>query len=184
METVTKVGHMKNIILIFLLTFFGQTFASEKKYTQDEFDKKLKEELEIVVEKLKKKSLTQLANDLLNKELKLKRMEAELAHQKEQLEMSEKTFATKILAFEKEKKDFIGCIDKHNENEQMRVTQLVSVISNMKPQKAADLLSVQEADISVKLLEKIAPEKASKIFNLMDKEVSARLQKQYLNMRQ
>jgi flagellar motility protein MotE (MotC chaperone) len=52
----------------------------------------------------------------------------------------------------------------------------------MKPQKAAELLSVQDSDISVKILELIKPERASKIFNLMDKEVSARLQKQYLNM--
>ena len=64
----------------------------------------------------------------------------------------------------------------------MRVQQLVEVISNMKPQRAADLLSVQDPDISVRIFEKTNPTKASKIFNLMDKEVSARLQKQYLNM--
>ena len=52
------------------------------------------------------------------------------------------------------------------------------------PKQAPSLqvLSTQDADISVKILEKIDPTKASKIFNLMDKEVSARLQKQYLNM--
>ena len=66
----------------------------------------------------------------------------------------------------------------------MRVKQLVNVISNMKPKKAADLLAVQDSGISVKIIERIDPQKASKIFNLMDKEVSARLQKQYLNMQQ
>ena len=75
-------------------------------------------------------------------------------------------------------------MEDHEKTQLLRVKQLVSVISNMRPQKAAELLSVQESQISVKLLQKIDPEKASKIFNLMDKEVSARLQKQYLNMQQ
>ena len=66
----------------------------------------------------------------------------------------------------------------------MRINQLVEVISNMKPAKAAEILSVQEAQISVKIIERIDPSRASKIFNLMEKEVSARLQKQYLNMQQ
>ena len=56
------------------------------------------------------------------------------------------------------------------------------MIANMKPVKAADVLSVQDSLISVKILEQIDPKRASRIFNLMDKEVSARLQKQYLNM--
>lgn len=60
---------------------------------------------------------------------------------------------------------------------------MVEVVSNMKPQKASDLLSSQESEISVRILSELDPLKASKIFNLMEKEISARLQKQYLHMR-
>ena len=60
---------------------------------------------------------------------------------------------------------------------------MVDVISAMRPQNAADVLSVQDADISVQILEKLDPTKISKIFNSMDKEISARLQKQFMNMK-
>ena len=52
----------------------------------------------------------------------------------------------------------------------------------MKPQVAAEMLSVQESKLSVEIISKLDPVKVSKIFNLMDKEISARLQKEYLNM--
>jgi len=57
------------------------------------------------------------------------------------------------------------------------------MISNMKPDKAASVLSVQDSEIAVQILQMIDPKKASKIFNFMDKEVSAKLQKQYLQMK-
>lgn len=78
---------------------------------------------------------------------------------------------------------FIGCVQQNEDEGKGRVAQLVEMVSNMKPQKAAEVLSVQEADIAVKILQMIDAKKASKIFNFMDKEVSARLQKQYLNMK-
>ena len=53
----------------------------------------------------------------------------------------------------------------------------------MKPDKAASVLSVQDSEIAVQILQMIDPKKASKIFNFMDKEVSAKLQKQYLQMK-
>ena len=108
----------------------------------------------------------------------------EIEQRAEQLKISEETLTKNILEFENDKKKILGCIDENQKNEMRRVTQLVEMISNMKPAKAAELLSVQESQISVKIIEKIDPSKASKIFNMMDKEVSARLQKQYLNMKQ
>ena len=53
----------------------------------------------------------------------------------------------------------------------------------MRAAKAAEILSVQESDLTVQILGKLPPEKVSKIFNLMEKEVSARLQKQFMSMK-
>ena len=173
---------MKLISLIITLFSLSTVFSADKKYTQEEFDKKLKEELEKKVDLLKKKSLSQLTKELLEKDRELTKREEALKAREELIKKGEVSLAKNIENLELEKKRLIGCLDDNKKGEVMRVGQLVKVISNMKPQKAADLLSVQESTISIKILEKIDPTKASKIFNLMDKEVSARLQKQYLNM--
>ena len=176
---------MKYIILLVLCIFSLLAFAEDKKiYTQKEFDEKLKNEIDQTVDKIKKKSISQLTKDILEKERKLNQKEMEIEQRAEQLKISEETLTKNILEFENDKKKILGCIDENQKNEMRRVTQLVEMISNMKPAKAAELLSVQESQISVKIIEKIDPSKASKIFNMMDKEVSARLQKQYLNMKQ
>ena len=60
---------------------------------------------------------------------------------------------------------------------------MVEVISGMKPQNAADVLAIQDPELSVRILSLLESQKTSKIFNLMDKEVSARLQKQFLQMK-
>ena len=87
------------------------------------------------------------------------------------------------MSFEGDQRKVLGCIEKNEQDSKKRISQLVEVISNMKPDKASQILSVQDAEISVQILTLIDPIKASKIFNLMDKEVSARLQKQYLHMK-
>jgi flagellar motility protein MotE (MotC chaperone) len=46
---------------------------------------------------------------------------------------------------------------KIKEDRLRRVKQMVSVISNMKPAKAAEILSVQDAQVSLKILEQIDP---------------------------
>ena len=56
------------------------------------------------------------------------------------------------------------------------------MLSGMKPDAAAQVLSVQDPLIAVKMISKLDSAKVSKIFNKMDKEVSARLQKQFLTM--
>lgn len=175
------------IFLLILGTFFIlniYAIGEEKTYTKEEFDKKVQEKVNEVVEKLKKKSITQLTKEILEKEQKLQSLEKEIESKEEQLKVGEETLSKRIIEFENDKKKFLGCIENNEKNESMRITQLVEMISGMKPVKAAEVLSVQESEISVKIIEKIDPVKASKIFNVMDKEVSARLQKQYLNMKQ
>ena len=174
---------MKKIVFLMGLLIFVLGAKEEKKiYTQEEFDKKVEAEVNRQVDLVKKKSISTLSKELLAKERELKEKEERLKNRQEQVILAEQALLKKISEFDETKKKIIGCVEDQKGNEQMRIKQLVDVISNMKPQKAADLLSVQESGISVKLIERIEPEKASKIFNLMDKEVSARLQKQYLNM--
>lgn len=178
---------MKSLIVILILIIsiiFPVIAEDEKKFTQKEVDEKVRKEVERQINLIKKKSITQLTKELLEKESHLNDRAAALDKREEQIKMSEKSLLTRIDDFEKQKAKIIGCVDDHKNKEMLRIKQLVEVVSGMKPNKAAELLSVQDATISVKLLEKIDPVKASKIFNLMDKEVSARLQKQYLNMQQ
>lgn len=172
-------------ILSLVLTFICMSsYAETKKYSQEEFDKKVQAEVDRQINLIKKKSLAQLTKELLEKDKTLQKRDDSLNKREEQVKISENSLLKKIEELESTKSKIIGCLDDNKKGELLRVKQLVEVISNMKPQKAADLLSVQESTISIKILEKINPQKASKIFNLMDKEVSARLQKQYLNMQQ
>lgn len=182
---------MKNILA--LAVFMGLasvSFAKEGKkvYSEKEFQSKLREELDKAidrqVDRIKKSSVAALTKEILEKERELERREEGLRRRQEQLKLAEESLAERVLELETRQKKVLGCIDENQRKEAMRIKQLVSVISNMKPLKAAELLSVQDSSISVKIIEMIEPERASKIFNLMDKEVSARLQKQYLNMRQ
>ena len=175
------------IILTFLLNpAYSQDKKEEKKaekiYTQKDFDAKVKEEVLKKITQIKKKSITQLTKELIEKETVLEDKSKVLEAREEQLKINEASLTKKIAEFEKQKQKVIGCIDDNKKGELIRIKNLVTMIGGMKPAKAAEILSVQESNISVKILEKIDPTKASKIFNLMDKEVSARLQKQYLNM--
>ena len=171
---------MKNIIVLFTIIFAGLSYG--KTENKEGFDKRVKAEVERQINLIKKKSLNQLTAELLEKERELQKTSKNLDMRDEQLKLNEGSLTKKIAEFENQKTKIFGCLDDHEKSSMMRIKQLVDVVSNMKPQKAADLLSVQESSISIKIIEKIDPQKASKIFNLMDKEVSARLQKQYLNM--
>jgi flagellar motility protein MotE (MotC chaperone) len=175
---------MKNLILLIAMILFFKVHAAEdtKKYTEAEFKDKVQEEVKNKIDKIKKKSIAQLTKELLDKEAALDKRERTLDSREEQIKISEGTLAKKIMQVEADQQKIIGCVDENKRGQLRRIKQMVSVISNMKPVKAAEVLSVQDSQISVKILELIQPERASKIFNLMDKEVSARLQKQYLNM--
>ncbi|MBL7665758.1 MAG: hypothetical protein JNM93_11545 [Bacteriovoracaceae bacterium] len=159
------------------------TPAQTLKYTEADFVEKVKEEVTKKIDDIKKKSVTDLTKELVAKEAELKIRENELKVREEQMGLTSKDLDQKIKDFDKKQMNFIGCIDQNEKKKAERIRQLVSVVSGMKPAKAAELLSVQDSEISVKILAELDSEKASKIFNLMDKEISARLQKQYLDMK-
>lgn len=174
---------MKMIYIFLVIPVIGLAQAPKKIYTQEEFDKKLHEEVVKKVETIKNKSVSDLTRELLDKEEQLRLREMDLVKQHDSLKVSENDIAKRYSDLSIKQKDFIGCVDKHNEESKSRISQLVEMISNMKPEKAASVLSVQDPDIAVQILQMIDPKKASKIFNFMDKDISAKLQKQYLQMK-
>ncbi|MBT3586860.1 MAG: hypothetical protein HN509_18255 [Halobacteriovoraceae bacterium] len=119
----------------------------------------------------------------MKKEEELKISQLALKKKEEQLVINEKDFTRKVSGFNGDQQKVLGCIDASDKKQSKRVEHMVEVISGMKPVSAAQVLSVQDADISVKILGLLEPKKVSKIFNLMDKEISARLQKQYMTMK-
>ena len=153
--------------------------GEEKIYTQKEFDEAINQRLK----KISNKGLVELSNELIKKEEEIKLAEMELKKREDALKLTEEDLSKKFKEFEKSRTEFIGCLTKNEQEEKKRITHMVSTVSGMKPKNAAEVLSVQDADIAVKILGRLKSEKVAKIFNLMDKEVSARLQKQYLNMK-
>ena len=175
-------------LTIVLILFALTSVANEKKYTEEEFKTALEKAVqEKVVERLEKvqvSNLSKYSQDLLNKELELMKKEKKVDELEKQLSRSQKEFSKRVGEFEKQQQKFIGCIDENQKKKNERITKVVQMISGMKPLKAAEVLSVQDTNLSVEIIGSLKPEKASKILNLMDKEISARLQKQYLNMQQ
>jgi flagellar motility protein MotE (MotC chaperone) len=173
---------MKAFLFLVILSF-SAVAADPKIYTEKDFIKKVNEEVKKKVDTIKNKSVSDLTKELLDKEEKLRLREIELQKQQDSLKVSENELGKKYSDFEGRQRAFLGCVKQNEEESKGRVGQLVETISNMKPQKAAELLSVQDSEIAVRILQMINPKTASKIFNFMDKEVSAKLQKQYLEMK-
>lgn len=171
-------------LLIFLLfTFSAYAEAPKKTYSEEEFRKKVFEEVKSKVDTIKNKSVSDLTKELLDKEEKLRLKEIDLIKQQDSIRVTESEIAKKYAELSEKQRNFIGCVEKNNEESKSRIGQLVEMVSNMKPEKAASVLTVQDTDIAVQILQMIEPKKASKIFNFMDKEISAKLQKQYLLMK-
>lgn len=157
--------------------------APKRTYTEEEFKKAVSEEAGKIMKKAGSGHLVDFSKELLEKEEAIKVKELNIQKESEQLKLNMSDFQKKIVEFQESQKKFLGCVDSQNEKVEKRVTQMVEVIAGMKPQNAADVLSVQDPDLSVRILGELESQKASKIFNLMDKEVSARLQKQFLQMK-
>jgi flagellar motility protein MotE (MotC chaperone) len=172
---------MKFIIILTIMT--ATAFAQEKKYSEEEFIRKVNEEVKSKVESIKNKSVSELTKELLDKEEHLKIRELELIKKQDSLKAAESELAKKYSDLEGRQKDFLGCVNKNEDESKARIGQVVDMVSNMKPQKAAEVLSVQDPEVAVRILQMIDAKKASKIFNFMDKDVSAKLQKQYLQMK-
>lgn len=174
---------MRALVLFLLFCSVALAQAPKKTYSEEEFVKKVSEEVQKKIDTIKNKSVSELTKELLDKEEKLKLRELELIKQQDALKVTEADVAKRYVDLAEKQKNFIGCVEKHSEDSKSRVAQVVEMISNMKPEKAASVLSVQESEIAVQILQMIEPKKASKIFNFMDKEISAKLQKQYLEMK-
>lgn len=175
---------MKVLISAITLFISGVVLANSPKiYTEEDFIKKVSEEVQKKVEQIKNKSFTELTKELVDKDEKIKLRELDLVKKTDQFKVNEFELEKKIKEFDSRQQSVLGCLEKNETDSKDRIKKQVEVISNMQPAKAAQLLSVQDADIAVKILREIDSKKASKIFNLMDKEVSARLQKQYLDMK-
>ena len=127
--------------------------------------------------------MSDLTKELLDKEEKLKLRELVLEKQLDALKVSEAEVSKKFIDVIEQQKKVLACVDKNENESKARIGNLVEMISNMKPEKAADILAIQEADVAVQILQFLEPKKASKIFNFMNKDVSAKLQKQYLEMK-
>ena len=155
----------------------------KREYTNEEFEKAVTKELEKRLKRLGHGKVVEFSKELVQKqqELDLKKIKTE--KEDEQLKLSMKNFDKKVKEFRQKQEKLLVCMDEIHKKESKRVEHMVDTVSNMRPQNAADVLSVQDPGISVKILSELPATKVAKIFNLMDKEISARLQKQYLTMK-
>ena len=174
---------MKLLLILLILPSLSYAVAPKRVYSDEEFIKKVNEEVKKKVDVIKNKSVSELTKELLDKEEKLRLRELDLEKQQDSLKVSDGDIAKRYAELSEKQKSFIGCVEKNNEESKSRIGQLVDMVSNMKPEKAASVLSVQDTDIAVQILQMIDAKKASKIFNFMDKDISAKLQKQYLLMK-
>lgn len=163
----------------------GQVKTEETKLTmtKDELDKRIHEKVQKYLQRMGRTQIVDFANELLKKEKAIEKREQDIKKREEQLLLSMKEFEKKIEDFHTKQQKILGCIDEKDKQVDSRVRHLVDIVGGMRPQQAANILSVQDADITVRILGKLPAEKVAKIFNLMDKEISARLQKQYMTMK-
>jgi flagellar motility protein MotE (MotC chaperone) len=177
---------MKALLFITVSLIINASFAKDDDkltFTKEEFRKAVMDEMTKKMKKIGRSKMTEFSNQLLAKEEELERRELELQKKNQSLKINEKSFLKRVQEFNKRQEKFISCLDNVDSKETKRIDHMVDVVSGMRPQNAADVLSVQDSSLSVQILGKLDATKVSKIFNLMDKEVSARLQKQYMTMK-
>lgn len=162
---------------------FAKDGGKKREYTEEEFKTAVLEEATKLMKKAGSAHLVDFSKELIEKEEAIKLKEIEMKKKEEALVINQEDFKKKLVEFQEEQTKFIGCIDDKSAKSNARVSHMVEIISGMKPQTAADVLTVQDPDLAVKILGELESVKASKIFNLMSKEVSARLQKQFLEMK-
>ena len=177
------------IISSFSLIALAQSDKGEKNkledkkvYSEKEFHEALKKEVELRLKRLKRNEIVGYSKELLKKEFDLKIKEKEFENRSLKLDQNTDMLEKKFTEFREQQQRFLACLDKSDKAEEGRILHMVEALSGMKPDAAAQVLSVQDAEIAVKMLAKLKSGKVSKIFNKMEKEVSARLQKQFLTM--
>ncbi len=173
---------MKILVLAFVL--LTQTaYAEEKKYTESQLQQKIQEEVSKKLSKLGNGSIVDFSRQLMEKEEKLRLRELEIQKREDELANNRRDLQESLAKFQVSQNKFLSCLDENEKKKQERIQHMVDSIAGMRPKSAADLLSVQEADITIQILANLDSAKVSKIFNLMDKEISARLQKQFMTMK-
>ena len=174
------------------VSFFSTIFTAsaeeknekkEKTYTEAEFQAAVIKEVERRLIRLGKNEIINFSKELMEKERDLNIRDDVLSQREQSIKISADDLAKKVIDFEARQSKLISCLDGVDKQKKDRVRHMVDTISGMKPQSAADLLSVQEAELAVEILAALESAKVSKIFNMMDKEISARLQKQYMTMK-
>lgn len=172
------------VILIFSLSVAAEESKKKQlKYTEEEFNKAVQNEFEKRMKKIGRSNLIDFSNELLKKEEMLLNKENSLKKREEQLSVNEQELKKRFEEFNSEQKKFLTCLDNEDKKVERRLRHMVDVVSGMKPQTAANLLSQQDPSLSVKILGELDATKVAKIFNLMDKEISAKLQKQYMTLK-
>lgn len=179
----------KLVMILFILSLpmiplsAQKTEEKGKTYTAEEFDQAVMKEVERRLVRLGKKEIVNFSKELMDKEKSLKIRETSLDQRQQAIDLSSQDLAKKIKQFEERQSKLLSCLDSIDQKKKDRVRHMVDTISGMKPQNAAELLSVQDAELAVEILGDLDSAKVSKIFNMMDKEISARLQKQYMTMK-
>lgn len=157
--------------------------TAQKCIKEEDYKTEVVKEVERKMIKLGRESIVDFSKELIKKEDALNVREFELKKREQELGINEKSFAKRISDFRVEQGKYLSCLEDIDRQKESRISHMVATISNMKPDKASEILSVQDSDIAVQILGRLDPQKVSKIFNLMDKEISARLQKQYMTMK-
>lgn len=183
---------MMKYLIVFLFTLLSTNLFAKKDddkkiedpkiYSQKEFNQQLEK---LLFEKMKRfgsENMVALSKELYEKERAIKLAESKIKQREDQVGIIENELTKKIKELQTKEGKILACLDEHDQHEKKRIDHMVDAISGMRPQNAADVLSVQDPDISVKILDRLPASKVSKIFNSMKKEISARLQKQYMNM--
>jgi len=175
---------MSKLFLIFMILSLN-IYAEDKPktYTEEEFKKALRAEMKKELENLDSKKLVKYFKGLIDKEVLMDKQKALLDQKEKKLSMSIKQFNERVKVLTGKQNKILGCLSDIKKGEEGRVASMVEIINNMKANKAAEVLSVQDSDITIKILRGLDPVKVSKLFNQMDKEISARLQKQFLTMK-
>ena len=183
---------MKTYIFVLFCLWMAFSHAQDEKaaskgtkgsYTEAEFLDAVNKEAKVRLEKYSSQNMVELTREIMKKERALELEKQQLKERAAELDAIEGDIKKRIADFQDQQKKLLGCLDQNDQKQSARVNHMVEVVSGMRPATAADVLSVQDVDIAVRILGKLEAIKVSKIFNSMDKEISARLQKQFMNMK-
>jgi flagellar motility protein MotE (MotC chaperone) len=180
---------MKGYLFILFCLWIAFSHAEEKKvsstrsYTEKEFLDAVEKEVKNRMEKYGSENMVSLTREIMKKEREIELEQQKNKQKQTELIAIEKDLKARIKEFQNQQQKLLGCLDDNDQKQTKRVNHMVEVVSGMRPATAADVLSVQDVDIAVRILGKLEAVKVSKIFNSMDKEISARLQKQFMNMK-